>query len=289
MTQKNKYRVIAEFTGKYSITVMCKFLSVPRSSYYYWLKNKDCEDKDASLVESIREGQRASCGTYGYRRMTIWLNRVYGIIVNSKRVRRVMKEAGLQSVVRKKKKFKKDQGAVYKYDNLLARNFYSSRPNDKMVTDITYISTGRGKVFLSMVKDLFDNSIRGYCVSRNNDLKLVADTLRETFTNIKTNNDKPVLLHSDQGFQYTSKLYERLTSQYGITPSMSRKGNCFDNAAAENFFSHLKSELINRVKLKDYEEAKKAIDDYIRYYNNKRIQVKLKMAPLEYRSHFERV
>ena len=287
MTQKNKNRVIAEFTGKYSITVMCKFLSVPRSSYYYWLKNKDCEDKDASLVESIREGQRASCGTYGYRRMTIWLNRVYGIIVNSKRVRRVMKEAGLQSVVRKKKKFKKDQGAVYKYDNLLARNFYSSRPNDKMVTDITYISTGRGKVFLSMVKDLFDNSIRGYCVSRNNDLKLVADTLRETFTNIKTNNDKPVLLHSDQGFQYTSKLYERLTSQYGITPSMSRKGNCFDNAAAENFFSHLKSELINRVKLKDYEEAKKAIDDYIRYYNNERIQVKLKMAPLEYRSHFE--
>ena len=287
MTQKNKYRVIAEFTVKYSITVMCKLLSVPRSSYYYWLKNKDCEDKDASLVESIREGQRASCGTYGYRRMTIWLNRVYGIIVNSKRVRRVMKEAGLQSVVRKKKKFKKDQGAVYKYDNLLARNFYSSRPNDKMVTDITYISTGRGKVFLSMVKDLFDNSIRGYCVSRNNDLKLVADTLRETFTNIKTNNDKPVLLHSDQGFQYTSKLYERLTSQYGITPSMSRKGNCFDNAAAENFFSHLKSELINRVKLKDYEEAKKAIDDYIRYYNNKRIQVKLKMAPLEYRSHFE--
>ena len=171
MTQKNKYRVIAEFTGKYSITVMCKFLSVPRSSYYYWLKNKDCEDKDASLVESIREGQRASCGTYGYRRMTIWLNRVYGIIVNSKRVRRVMKKAGLQSVVRKKKKFKKDQGAVYKYDNLLARNFYSSRPNDKMVTDITYISTGRGKVFLSMVKDLFDNSIRGYCVSRNKRFK----------------------------------------------------------------------------------------------------------------------
>ena len=287
MTQKNKYRVIAEFTGKYSITVMCKFLSVPRSSYYYWLKNKDCEDKDASLVESIREGQRASCGTQSSAALTIWLNRVYGIIVNSKRVRRVMKKAGLQSVVRKKKKFKKDQGAVYKYDNLLARNFYSSRPNDKMVTDITYISTGRGKVFLSMVKDLFDNSIRGYCVSRNNDLKLVADTLRETFTNIKTNNDKPVLLHSDQGFQYTSKLYERLTSQYGITPSMSRKGNCFDNAAAENFFSHLKSELINRVKLKDYEEAKKAIDDYIRYYNNKRIQVKLKMAPLEYRSHFE--
>ncbi|WP_303146467.1 IS3 family transposase [uncultured Cloacibacillus sp.] len=103
MTQKNKYRVIAEFTGKYSITVMCQFMSVPRSSYYYWLKNKDCDDKDAPLIESIREGHRVSRGTYGYRQMTIWLNRTYGINVNSKRVRRVMKKAGLQSVVRKKR------------------------------------------------------------------------------------------------------------------------------------------------------------------------------------------
>ena len=106
--------------------------------------------------------------------------------------------------------------------------------------------------------------------------------MKETFADIKTDGENPILLHSDQGFQYTSRLYERLTAKYGIMPSMSRKGNCFDNAAAENFFSHLKSELINRVKLKDYEETKKAIDDYIRYYNNERIQVKLKMAPLEY-------
>ena len=133
-------------------------MSVPRSSYYYWLKNKDCDDKDALLIESIREGQRVSRGTYGYRRMTIWLNHTYGITVNNKRVRRVMKKAGLQSVVRKKRKFKKDQGTIHKYDNLLARNFYSSNPNDKMVTDVTYISTDRGNVFLSIVKDLFDNS-----------------------------------------------------------------------------------------------------------------------------------
>lgn len=143
-----------------------------------------------------------------------------------------MKKAGLQSAVRKKKKFKKDQGAVYKYDNLLARNFYSSNPSDKMITGITYISTCRGKVFLSIVKNLFDNSIRGYCLSRNNDLKLVADTLKETFADIKTDGENPILLHSNQGFQYTSKLYENLTAKYRITPSMSRKGNCFDNAAA---------------------------------------------------------
>ena len=152
MTQENKYRVVAEFAGKYPVTVMCKFLSAPRSSYYYRLKNRDCEDKDASLIESIREGQRVSLCAYGYRRMTIWLNRVYGITVNGKRVRRVMKEAGLQSVVRKKKNFKEDQSTIYKYDNLPAGNFYSSRPDGKMATDITCISTGRGKVFLSMVR-----------------------------------------------------------------------------------------------------------------------------------------
>ena len=97
-----------------------------------------------------------------------------------------MKKAGPQSVVRKKRKFKKDQGTIHKYDNLLARNFYSSNPNDKMVTDVTYISTDRGTVFWSIVKDLIDNSIRGYCLSRNNDLKLVADTLTQTFADIKT-------------------------------------------------------------------------------------------------------
>ena len=287
MTREHQYRVISEFTGRYSITAMCRFLSVPRSSYYFWLRNAESEDKDSPLIESIKEGHRISRGTYGYRRMSIWLNRTYGITVNGKRVRRVMKKAGLQAVVRKKK-IKKNQGTVYKYDNLLARDFHSSSPNCKMVTDITYIKTDRGHVFLSAVKDLFDNSIRGYCISRTNDLKLVADTLEKAFEDIKTDGENPVLLHSDQGFQYTSKLYERLTAKYGIIPSMSRKGNCFDNAPAENFFSHLKSELINRVKLKDYEEAQKEIDDYIRYYNNERIQVKLKMAPLEYRSLFKR-
>ena len=124
-----------------------------------------------------------------------------------------------------------------------------------MVTDVTYISTDKGNVFLSIVKDLFDNSIRGYCLNRNNDLKLVGDTLKDTFADIKTDGENPILFYSNQGFQYTSRLYERLTAKYGIMPSMSRKGNCFDNAAAKNFFNHLKAELIYRVKLKDYEET----------------------------------
>lgn len=142
----------------------------------------------------------------------------------------------------------------------------------QIVTDITYISTDSGNVFLSIVKDLFDNAIMGYCVSRTNDIKLVAETMGKAFADIRAGNGGPILLHSGQGFQYTSKLYAILMGKYGITSSMSRKGNCFDNATAENFFSHLKTELINRVKQKDYEEARKAIDEYISYYNNERIR-----------------
>ena len=137
-----------------------------------------------------------------------------------------------------------------------------------------------------MIKDLFDNSIQGYQISRNNNIKLVTDTLKKAFeNNNKVVADGPIL-HSDQGIQYTSHAYFNLTQRYGLKVSMSRKGNCLDNACAENFFSHIKSELVNRVKWENYEEAKDAIDEYIRYYNNDRIQIKLKKAPMQYRSLF---
>lgn len=268
------------------ITALCRFLSVPCSSYYNWRQGLERKDRDAALIETIRKGQKISRGTYGYRRMTIWLNDTLGITVNSKRVRRVMKKAGLQSKIRRGKKFKVMDGTTYKYDNILNRDFHAERPNEKFVTDITYIKTDSGMVFLSMIKDLFDNSISGYSISRNNDLKLVSDNIINVFERIETQNGSAVMLHSDQGFQYTSRLYARLIEKYNIKASMSRKGNCFDNAGAENFFSHLKAELIKRVRLRDYREAKKAIDEYIWYYNNERIQIKLKMAPMKYLSRF---
>lgn len=260
---------------------------MPCSSYYNWRQGLGRKDRDAALIETIRKGQKISGRTYGYRRMTIWLNDTLGITVNSKCVRRVMKKAGLQSKIRRGKKFKVMDGTTYKYDNILNRDFYADR-HEKFVTDITYIKTDSGMVFLSMIKDLFDNSISGYSISRNNDLKLVSDNIINVFERIETQNGSAVMLHSDQGFQYTSRLYAHLIEKYNIKASMSRKGNCFDNAGAENFFSHLKAELIKRVRLRDYREAKEAIDEYIWYYNNERIQIKLKMAPMKYRSRFYR-
>lgn len=281
-----KYRIIFEFSTKHSVCVMCRFLSVSRSAYYSWLKRRRMKDKDGPLIEAIRTGQDINKNTYGYRRMTLWLNNFIGIHVNNKRVRRVMKKAGLQAEIRKKKKFKVMSGNIHSYENILNREFRSDRPNQKLVTDITYIRTKKGNIFLSMIKDLFDNSIQGYQISRNNNIKLVTDTLKKAFeNNNKVVADGPIL-HSDQGFQYTSHAYFNLTQRYGLKVSMSRKGNCLDNACAENFFSHIKSELVNRVKWENYEEAKDAIDEYIRYYNNDRIQIKLKKAPMQYRSLF---
>ena len=162
---------------------MCRFLSVSRSAYYSWLKRRGMEDKDGPLIEAIRTGQNINKNTYGYRRMTLWLNNFIGIHVNNKRVRRVMKKAGLQAEIRKKKKFKVMSGNIHSYENILNREFRSDRPNQKLVTDITYIRTKKGNIFLSMIKDLFDNSIQGYQISRNNNIKLVTDTLKKAFEN----------------------------------------------------------------------------------------------------------
>ena len=205
MIERNiKYRIIFEFSTKHSVCVMCRFLSVSRSAYYSWLKRRGMEDKDGPLIEAIRTGQNINKNTYGYRRMTLWLNNFIGIHVNNKRVRRVMKKAGLQAEIRKKKKFKVMSGNIHSYENILNREFRSDRPNQKLVTDITYIRTKKGNIFLSMIKDLFDNSIQGYQISRNNNIKLVTDTLKKTFeNNNKVVADGPIL-HSDQGFQYTS-------------------------------------------------------------------------------------
>lgn len=178
-------------------------------------------------------------------------------------------------------------GNIHSYENILNREFRSDRPNQKLVTDITYIRTKKGNIFLSMIKDLFDNSIQGYQISRNNNIKLVTDTLKKAFeNNNKVVADGPIL-HSDQGFSiYKPCIFQPDTK---ITDSRSRcqgKEIVWIMACAENFFSHIKSELVNRVKWENYEEAKDAIDEYIRYYNNDRIQIKLKKAPMQYRSLF---
>ena len=256
---------------------MCRFFSVSRSGYYGFVKRMDKPAKDLELAELIKECQVQTKKTYGYRRVTIWLER-NGIHHNPKTVLRVMRKYSLLSVVRRKRYHNYNQ-AIHRYDNLLNRDFHAERPNQKWVTDISYIPTAQGFLYLSVIRDIFDCSIVSYKTSTTQNINLVLNTIRAAKAKEKVTGE--LQLHSDQGFQYTSLAYFNLTKEYHITPSMSSRGNPYDNAMAENFFSILKTECIHRVKLKSFEEARLLIDDYIYFYNHQRIQLKTKLTPLE--------
>ena len=194
-----------------------------------------------------------------------------------------MQKYNLLSVIRRKK-YRHYSNVLHKYDNLLNRNFHADRPNQKWVTDISYIHTAQGVLYLSIIRDLFDNSIVAYKTSTTQNVNLVLETINSAKKTEKITAE--LQLHSDQGFQYTSNQYFNLTKEYNITPSMSRRGNPYDNALAENFFSILKTECIYRIKLKTFDEARLIIDEYIYFYNNQRIQHKTKLTPLEQRNQF---
>ncbi len=277
-----KYIVIYRHKDKYSISEMCRFFEVSRSGYYDYVKRMDVPARDLPLAEKIRECQEHSHSTYGYRRVHIWLER-QGIYRNPKTVLRVMQKYNLLSEVRRKKYHNYTNG-IYKYPNLLAQDFRADRPNQKWVTDISYIKTGQGFLYLSIIRDLYDNSIVAYKTGTEQNINLVLSTIRAAKRKEKVTAE--LQLHSDQGFQYTSQAYFKLTQSYHITPSMSSRGNPYDNAMAENFFSILKTECIYRTKLKTYEEARLLIGEYIHFYNNERIQLKTKLTPLEKRCQF---
>lgn len=246
-----KYQVIFKYKDKYSISEMCRFFEVSRSGYYSYLHRKDIPDRDLPLANLIKECQEQNHRTYGYRRIQIWLER-QGIYRNPKTVLRVMQKYNLLSVVRRKK-FHYCSQYLHRYPNILNRDFTAERPNQKWVTDISYIKTGQGFLYLSIIRDLYDNSIVSYKTSKEQSIKLVLDTIKAAKSKEKVTGE--LQLHSDQGFQYTCHEYYKLTKEYGISPSMSRRGNPYDNALAENFFSILKTECIHRVKLATYEEA----------------------------------
>ena len=261
---------------------MCRFFNVSRSGYYKYLKRIDIPAKDLELAKKIEECQIENHRTYGYRRVHIWLGR-HGIHRNPKTVLRVMQKYNLLSVVRRKK-FQYCSQYLHRYPNVLNRNFSADRPNQKWVTDISYIKTSEGFLYLSVIRDLYDNCIVAYKTAKDQSIKLVLDTIKAAKKKEKVTGE--LQLHSDQGFQYTSHAYFNLTQSYGIKQSMSRRGNPYDNALAENFFSILKTECIHRVKLKTYEQARLLIGEYINYYNNYRIQTKTKLTPLEKRCQY---
>lgn len=194
-----------------------------------------------------------------------------------------MKKYNLLAQIRRHRKWKQMGEQCHKYENLFNRQFQADKPNSKWVTDISYIHTEQGVLYLSMIRDLYDNSIVAYKTGTEQTVNLVLDTIRSAMKNEKKKIAAELHLHSDQGFQYTSHAYFKLTQSYGITPSMSRRGNCYDNAMAENFFSILKTECIYRHKPKTFSDANNMIDRYIFFYNHERIQLKTGVAPLTLR------
>lgn len=278
-----KYLTIYHHKGKYPITAMCQFFEVSRSGYYEYVKRIDKPQFDRSLAILIAECQQTCRRTYGYRRVHIWLQK-RGIYRNPKTVLRIMQKYDLLAQIRRYRKYRQMGEQLHKYPNLLDRQFTALQPNQEWVTDISYIHTGQGVLYLSIIRDLFDNSIVSYKTGTEQTVNLVLDTIR--VAKRKENVTAELQLHSDQGFQYTSQAYFCLTQRYGITPSMSRRGNCYDNAMAENFFSCLKTECIYRQKILTFQQARELIDEYICFYNHQRIQLKTKLAPLEKRHQF---
>lgn len=262
---------------------LLEFAQMPRSTYYYYLKKMNNKDKYEEVKKEITSIYHENKGRYGYRRITLELhNRGYNI--NHKTVLKLMKQLGLQCFVRikKYKSYKGETGKIC--DNILNREFTTDKPNEKWVTDVTEFKLFGTKVYLSPIIDLFNGEVISYNISDRPVFNQVIDMLDKAFDKIPDN--KNLILHSDQGWQYQMKQYQAKLKEKGIRQSMSRKGNCYDNSLAENFFGILKSELLYLQQFKSVEHFKEELIDYIDYYNNKRIKGKLKgMSPVNYRIH----
>jgi putative transposase len=262
---------------------MCAFFGVSRGAYYAWVKRIEGPDLDAPRKELVRKAYQASHRTYGYRRVTWWIGQNCGVVINHKAVLRLMNRLGIRSVARKRKIATKmsQLDTYHTYPNILNRDFSTTAPNQKWVTDVTYVWTHSGWAYLSTIKDLYDNFIVAYHFGKENSVALVQKTLRQAKQKEKVTDG--LILHSDQGQQYTSQAYFVLTQEYNITPSMSRRGNCWDNAPMENFFGHLKEEALRQYQTLSFEEAQQVIDDYICFYNYERLQLNTRQTPFQLR------
>jgi len=272
---------------KYDLEVLLNCMNMARSSFYYYSKKTQTTDKYADTKALIQTIYHKHKGRLGYRRITLVL-RKKGIVINYKTVLRLMKSLGLKSLIRVKKykSYKGEQGKIA--PNVLNRAFKANQPNQKWATDITEFNVAGKKLYLSPVIDLFNQEIIIYELSERADFKCVMAMLNKALK--KTDKQTPLLLHSDQGWHYQMNQYRHALEKSGITQSMSRKGNCLDNAIIENFFGILKSELFYLSKYESIHDLKKEIKEYIHYYNNERIKLNLKgMSPIQYRAHHSKI
>ena len=270
---------------EFALEILLKIIRLARSTYYYHLKQLDQTDKNQTIKAEIQAIFTEHKGNYGYRRITLAL-RNRGFVVNHKKVQRLMKALGLSARIRRKRKYSSYQGEIgKKAENLIRRQFEASKPMEKCYTDVTEfaIPASSQKLYLSPVLDGFNSEIIAYNLSTSPNLAQVKMMLEQAFTEKYYEN---TILHSDQGWQYQHDFYHHLEDK-GIQQSMSRKGNSPDNGMMESFFGILKSEMFYGYEktFKSIEHLEQAIVDYINYYNNKRIKVKLKgLSPVQYRT-----
>ena len=273
-------------SGGFRLDLLLEVARLPRSTYYYQLRQLDQPDKDKELKDEIQAIYNDYKGNYGYRRITLEL-RNRGFTVNHKKVQRLMKLLGLIARIRRRRKYSSYQGEIgKKAENLIQRQFEASRPMEKCYTDVTEfaIPASSQKLYLSPVLDGFNSEIIAYHLSTSPNLEQVKSMLEQAFTEKHYEN---IILHSDQGWQYQHDSYHRFLESKGIQPSMSRKGNSPDNGMMESFFGILKSEMFYGYEksFQSLNQLKQAIVDYIDYYNNKRIKTKLKgLSPVQYRT-----
>ncbi len=273
-----------ELRPKYDLNLLLNHCNMARSSFYYYQKQNKIPDKYKAIKEGINSIYKQHKGRYGYRRITDELQNK-GIIINHKTVLRIMKLLGLKSIIRVKKykSYKGEQGKIA--PNVLDRNFKASAPNQRWATDITEFNVSGKKLYLSPIIDLFNQEIISYELSERPVFNQVVMMLKKAFKKIPETTN--LMLHSDQGWQYQMKQYQHLLKEKGIVQSMSRKGNCLDNAIIENFFGILKSELFYLKKYQSIDQLRKEINEYINYYNNDRIKSNLnKMSPIKYRAQY---
>ena len=253
-----------------------------RSVFYYHLKYLKTDDKYAMEKEIIKAIYHEHKGRYGYRRVTAEM-RNRGFVINHKTVQRLMAEMCLKSRIRKVRyhSYKGEVGKIA--PNIIARNFAAEAPNRKWATDVTQINIGAVKLYLSPILDMFNGEIISYNISRSPNMEQVYDMLDKAFA--RFDSLEGLILHSDQGWQYQHLGYRQRLTEHHIIQSMSRKGNCLDNAMAENFFGIMKSELLYAEEFESAEAFMRALEEYIEYYNNKRIKSRLKgKSPVQYRT-----
>ena len=269
----------------YEIASLCALSGIPRCSYYKWLHREESasEKENTLLLEEIIRLYSEVKGIYGYRRMTLNVNSRLQRNYNHKRIYRLMKSVHMQAVIRRKKKHYVMSEPRITAENVLNRAFTANRPNEKWLTDVTEFKLINGKkAYLSAILDLHDKSIVAYALGQSNNNQLVFDTFDRA---VRANPSAHPLFHSDRGYQYTNRQFKAKLDGIHATQSMSRPGRCIDNGPMEGFWGILKSEMYYLRQFHTFEELKKAIDEYIDFYNTRRLQAKLKgLAPLAYRN-----